>query len=72
MKKKEFKELKTKKVAELLKEVSEKKNEVTKYLSGMYAGREKNLKKAKSLRRDIAQILTVVKEKEVTEEKEGK
>lgn len=59
MKSKEFKDLKTKKSGELLKMVSDKKVELTKITSKMYAGRGKNLKEGKMLRRDIAQILTV-------------
>ena len=61
MKKKEFAELKTKKMTELMKLVSEKRIELTKFTSRMYAGREKNLKKGKMIKRDIAQIKSVMK-----------
>jgi ribosomal protein L29 len=59
MKSKEFEELKTKKLNELIKLLNEKRVELTKITSKMYAGREKNLKKGKMLRREIAQIMTV-------------
>ena len=60
MKRKELGELKSKKANELRKIVSEKRVELTKLTSEMYAGREKNLKKGKMLRRDIAQIKTLI------------
>ncbi len=61
MKKKDLEGLKTKKAVELLKMVKEKKLELAKVLAMISAGREKNLKKAKNLRCEIAQILTVQK-----------
>ncbi len=59
MKKKELEVLKEKSKEELLKLVEEKKNESLNLIGKMYAGKEKNLKKSKALRRDIAQILTL-------------
>ena len=38
--------------------LSEKRIELAKVTARMYAGREKNLKKAAKIRREIAQILT--------------
>ena len=64
MKNKEKNMLFTKEIGELKKELGEKKEELTRLLVEMYGGKEKNLKKAKNLRREIAQILTIVKEKE--------
>jgi ribosomal protein L29 len=61
MKKKEFTELKSKDKKTLSKMVSEKRVELIKFTTRMYAGREKNLKRGKMIRRDIAQILTIVK-----------
>ena len=61
MKKKDLEGLKTKKAVELLKMVKERKLELAKTLAAMGAGREKNLKKARNLRVEIAQILTVQK-----------
>lgn len=59
MKRKDLEGLKTKKATELLKMVRERKLELAKALAMASAGREKNLKKAKNLRREIAQILTI-------------
>ena len=59
MKSKELKELKTKKKEELMKMAFDKKKEVTLILGRMYVGKEKNLRKAKNLRREVAQIMTI-------------
>ena len=67
MKKNEIKILRTKKTEELLKEVSVKKAELTKFTAKMFAGGEKNLKKGRNLKKEIAQILTVVREKAIIE-----
>ena len=72
MKKKEFGELKDKKGAELAKLLAAKKLEITQITSKIYAGREKNLKRAKNLRRDVAQIMTVLVENMKKEVNEGK
>ena len=45
--------------------VSDKKLELAKTLSELKVGREKNLKKPKNIRRDIAQMLTAVREKKL-------
>ncbi len=47
-------------MTELTKMVGEKRIELVKLTSRMYAGREKNLKKGKMIKRDIAQIKTVM------------
>ena len=60
MKSKELKDLKPKKKEELMKMVIEKKKELVNIVGRIYAGREKNLKKAKNLRREVAQILTIM------------
>jgi len=46
------------KKSENLKLALNKKLELTKVIGRIHAGREKNLKKAKNLRKEIAQILT--------------
>lgn len=66
MKVKELKELRTKKPIELLKMANEKRIEATQIASKMYAGKEKNLKKAGNLRKEVAQILTIKTEMEKT------
>lgn len=42
-----------------------KKIELAKFLANLAAGKEKNLKKGKNLRKEIAQMMTVVREKEL-------
>lgn len=72
MKKKELQELRIKKIAELRKLLSKKKKEAEVTYGKMKAGQEKNLKKAKNLKRDIAQILTLIREKQFLEEEKKK
>ncbi len=72
MKIKELKELKMKKADELVKLVSEKKIELTKLMGRVSTAKEKNLKKGKMIRRDIAQILTVLSLQEKDMTKKGK
>lgn len=62
MKKKNLQELRRKNKTELLKLVNTKKLELTKLTGKMYAGKEKNLKKTKNLKKEIAQILTIREE----------
>ncbi len=68
MKKKEFTELRGKDIKALRKLVFEKKTEAVKTKIGMSGGKEKNLKAFRNLRREIAQILTLIKEKEIAAE----
>lgn len=68
MKKKDLVSLRKKDVKELKKMAEDKKNEALNAHVKMLAGQEKNLKKARNLRREVAQILTIVKEKEFVEE----
>ncbi len=68
MKKKDLVELKIKEVKEIKELLSKKKSELDALLSKLVAGGEKNLKKGKNLKKDIAQILTIIKEKEIIEE----
>ena len=71
MKKKDFQDLRNKKVVELEKIVTEKKQESVLADEKMKTGQEKKIKKVKNLRREIAQILTIIREKQILEE-EGK
>lgn len=66
MRKKSLEDLKSKDLTELVKEAQAKKLEIAKADVEMRAGKEKNLKKVKNLRRDLAQILTFIREKEFT------
>lgn len=65
MKRKDLVDLKTKEVKDLNKILGDKKAELEKVMVNVSVGKEKNFKKAKNLRRDISQILTIVKEKEI-------
>lgn len=65
MKKTELKTLRGKKLEELKKLSKEKKFEIVKTLAKMASGQEKNLKKAKNLKKNLAQIETIVKEMEI-------
>ncbi len=65
MKKKDLKGLQAKEAGELRKLVSEKKEEVDITYTKVKAGQEKNLKKIKGLKKEIAQILTIIREKEI-------
>lgn len=67
MKTKDFKDLKTKEVKELRKNANDLVLQLSKIKAKIASGQEKNLKGAKNLRRDIARILTLIKEKEIVE-----
>jgi ribosomal protein L29 len=68
VKKKELKSLRTKKKDELKKMLEKIKKEAGEVLVKIKLGQEKNLKKYKNLRKDMAQILTIIREKEIVEE----
>lgn len=68
MKKKDLTDLRNKKINELEKLLSKKRNELINTYAKIKAGQEKNLKKAKNIRCDIAQILTIIREKELLKE----
>lgn len=59
------------KTEDLKKKVFEKKLELIKLLSNKVSKGEKNLKKGRNLKKEIAQILTVVKEMEILEKEKG-
>jgi ribosomal protein L29 len=65
MKKKEFTDLKTKSIADLAKLAMTKKVEIDKSILEIGVQKEKNLKKAKNTKKELAQILTLIKEKEL-------
>jgi ribosomal protein L29 len=67
MKKKDLTEMKSKTLAELRKVAVQKRVEANNAGMKISAGKEKNLKSFKNLRREIAQILTIIKEKEIVE-----
>jgi ribosomal protein L29 len=65
MKKKEFKTYREKDVKALEAEVVKLKKEADLTYSKMKAGQEKNTSAIRNLKRDIARILTLIKEKEI-------
>ena len=72
MKKKDLQAARNKKVSELKNLVSKKKQEVEVLQAKVKAGQEKNLKKAKNIRIEIAQLLTLIREKEIIKKEEKK
>ncbi len=70
MKKKEYNELKSKEITDLLKIVKAKKAELAKLGPKAISGEEKNLKKAGNIRKEVAQILTLIREKEIAKAEE--
>jgi len=71
MKKKDLKDLRIKSISDLKKVLKEKRQQLAEIGIKNKTGEEKNLKKAKNLRIEIAQISTITGEKEILE-KEGK
>ena len=67
MKRKDLVDLKIKEVKDLNKILGDKKAELEKVVVNIRVGKEKNLKKASHLRRDISQILTLISEKKILE-----
>ena len=72
MKRKDFTELKSKTVKDLLKMASTKKAEAIKKKMQIIGGKEKNLKVYRNLRVEVAKILTLVREKEILEKLQQK
>ena len=64
MRKSQLKAVRGKKIEEIKLEIREKKRELAKFLANLAAGKEKNVKKGKNLKKEIAQMITIVKEKE--------
>lgn len=63
MKIKELKDIKTKDVKDLEKTVSKLKMDLSKNAVKVAGGKEKNLKVARNIRKEIAQLLTIIKTK---------
>jgi ribosomal protein L29 len=72
MKRKEFNELKGKTEKDLLKLSIAKKLEAKKAKLSIISGKEKNLKVYRNVRREIAQIETVIREKKILGELQPK
>jgi ribosomal protein L29 len=65
MKKKELKSIRAKEEKEIKKILDDKRKSAVELYAKMKVGQEKNLRKVKMLRRDISQILTILREKEI-------
>lgn len=65
MKKKDLVSLRSKEGGELKKLVFEKKLSANKIKIEIASGKEKNLRTYKNLRREVAQIMTIIKEKQI-------
>ncbi|MBI3397459.1 50S ribosomal protein L29 [Candidatus Woesebacteria bacterium] len=72
MKKEEIKNLRNKPVKDFGKMLSDKKKELVNARASIFAGKEKNIKKARNLRVEIAKILTIRHEKEILEDETKK
>ncbi len=70
MKKKDLASLREKKIEDLKKLVKEKKDELKKAQIKLVSGKEKNLKKVKNLKTEIAQMLTLIRESQLIVKKE--
>ncbi len=67
MKTKDLKQLRTKTIKELEGLIKAKKQDLLLSYAKIKAGKEKNTSLIKRIRRDIAQLLTLVREKEILE-----
>lgn len=68
MKIKDLKEYKVKEIKELNKAMVEKEVELIKAVAAIRAGKEKNIKKAAGIRHTLAQLKTIVREKQLIKE----
>jgi len=72
MNSKDLKKIKGVQISELYKTLAKKKQEAALTSVKMAAGKEKNLKSYKSLKKDIAQLLTIITEKEIVKQSDNK
>ena len=68
MKKKELKTFREKDIKTLRKEVEKMKKEFVLAWAEIRGGKEKNVNKARNIKKDIAQLMTIIREKELMEE----
>lgn len=68
MKKKDLKKTRESSIKDLKKKVLELKKDVAVSYANRYAGKSKSVMEVKNLRKDIAQIMTIIREKEIIEE----
>ena len=67
MKKKDLQQLKKKEKEELVKKASDLRQEVISAKVDLSAGKKTSSKKPKALRRDLAQVLTILREMEIVQ-----
>lgn len=67
MKRKELKKIRTKSIEELHKQIGEEKHKLQELRMQLSLGELKDTQEVKKKRRDIAQILTIIYEKQLTE-----
>lgn len=72
MKKKELQSLRKKELKELTKMLEDKRKEYLLTYSQVKAGQEKDTSKPTNIRKDVAQILTTIKEKEIITKSQSK
>jgi ribosomal protein L29 len=72
MKKNELRDMRSKTLEELRKLIDTNKLELASFITKVGAKTGKDVKKAKNLRINIAQLLTLVREKEIIETEENK
>jgi len=72
MKKKDFIAMKAKEKNNLEKEILGKKKEITLLYAKIKSGQEKNTSKLRNLKRDVARILTLIREKEIFEKERSR
>jgi len=72
MKKRELADIRKKTLKDLIKQVDKRCADLLKEKINISAGKSKNIKKVRSLKQDVAQILTVIREKELIEELDRK
>ncbi|OGM57962.1 50S ribosomal protein L29 [Candidatus Woesebacteria bacterium RIFCSPHIGHO2_12_FULL_46_16] len=67
MKRRELVDLRKSEAKDLTSKVKEKKLELAKSRVKIVSGEEKNVKKVANLKKEIAQLLTIIREKELTQ-----
>jgi len=72
MKKNDLTSLRAKSIGEIKKVLEDKKNDAEKTRINIVSGREKDLKKAKKIRREVAQVATILREKIIIEAEKNK
>ena len=71
MKKKDLQKLRKESLAKLRSETEKKKLEIVTLVAKIKAGKSTNIKEKRTLKRDISQIMTIIREKEITKKDTG-